>query len=308
MFTNLEERKIDLKFKEDYLYNGALRYPSIGMFVCPPDIPSEVFGTQLCFSLTNDINFTKCWGKPGMKLKSMIIDYTNSDYNLVKIREALTEYYKESEILDDGKIVIPEIYNVFDSESRPRHDNEEIQNLVENISRCIKKDEIRAIFIHGISGYYDEAFYDCMAKLKRLTVEHGACIIITHVVASVVYKDGENAMREPLSHKMIKASHLEASALMDWTWIVAPTSQNIIRSMERSRVGNIPNGVNLYANKLIQPNRFISLSNLKFSSQMQNSQSQQKQNWENIFYLYKGAAPVLFDVELTGETGTMGAM
>lgn len=306
MFTNLNERKVDLKFKEEYLYNGAMRYPSIGMFVCPPDIPAEVFGMQLCFSLTNDIDFTKLWGKPNMRLKSMVIDYTNSDYNFVKIREALNEYYKEV-LDDDKKIVLPEIYSVFDNDGPEKHGKEEIQNLVENITRSIQENDVRVVFIHGISGYYDDAFYDCVARLKRLTVQHGACIIITHVVASVRYKDTENAMREPLSHAMVKASHLEASALVDWTWFVAPTSKNIITSMERSRVGTIPTGVNLYANKLVQPNKFISLSNLKYSPQMQDSKTV-KQNWESIFYLYKGAAPVLIDVELTGETGTMGAM
>lgn len=295
MLFNLDSRKIGLKHKELYLYDGAIRYPSLGMFVCPPDIPAEVYGMQLCFSLANDLIFTKNWGTPGYKLNSVVMDFTNSDYNLVKIREALKEYYKDINDSDD-MLNVPALYNFSGAETNPRHGLEEIQNLIEGVMTIIRDEKANVIFINGISGYYDDNFYDCVSRLKKATVEHGACIIITHVVASVVYQqpvNGQSALREPLSHAMIRPGHLEASALMDWIWFVAPTTQSMIQEVSNSGIAAIPSGVNLYANKLVQPNKFISLSNLKFAQNF-------NKPWSSLFYFYKGPAPVLFDVELTG--------
>lgn len=292
MVFNLEGKEISLKHRELYLYGGAFRYPSIGMLVCPPDIPAEVFGMQLCFSMANDLMFTKNWGVPGYTLKSAIMDFTNSDYNLLKIRDALSEYY--ADINDtESDIVSPMLYSFSNIDGRSRHGNEEAQNLAESVRKLIREEKINVIFINGISGYYDDSFYDCISRLKKETVESGACIIVTHVIASVIYKNPrEEALREPLSHAMIRKGHLEAAALMDWSWFIAPATQSLIQEVSNSNISPVPPGAQLYANKLVQPNKFISLRNLK--------QSQGNHVWSSIFYLWKGPAPVLIDVELTG--------
>lgn len=310
MLTLVEPEKY-ITEKESYPYNGAFRFPSIGMIACPPEVPAEVLGIQLCFSMGNDLPFVN-WGVPGMSVTTAVVDFTNSHYAFAKIVETLRAYY-ESEAKKNirsigeklkGKVEVPDKIDIrlplmFRYETRDlpvRHMKDENLALISYLhDTIIEKYGATFIYIHGISGFYDEAFYDCIALMKAITVAKNACVILNHVISSKYYGDGRDSMREALSHQMIRKTHEEASALMDWSWFVAPATENMIRDVSNASIKRdsaISGNASFYINKFVQPNKCITPDD-----------KMPRPSTDRLFYTYKGVTPIFMELPLTRRNG-----
>lgn len=292
----VDESRTVMKREELYPFD-VFRFPSLGMLACPPEVPAEIFGMQLCFAMANNAPFLN-WGPPGITCKTAMIDFTASDYNILKIRASLVKYYEKlaADVAPDQgrpqKIESPRLFGYDCSKSECEFMREDNDAYIDYLSKLID-DGYDFIYVHGISGFYDKSFYNCVSRMKRLTVDKFACMIVNHVIASVVYnKDSEGALRGPLSHAMIRESHQEATAIMDWVWFVAPTTQGIIQSVSGSGISNMPAaGASLFANKIVWPNRHVSLGQ---------SRRDMHSPVNGLFYLYKSSAPILFSIQLKG--------
>lgn len=286
---------------EKYPFN-VFRFPSLGMLACPADVPAEIYGQHLCFSLGNNLPLFQ-WGIPELNLKSAVIDFTNADYNMLRIRAALHRYYKTlaQETKMEKPVVAPDIFSFEGETPRGEIEKENHADFLQYLEKLIEENGYRFIYLHGLSGYYDKCFYDCVSKIKRMTVKHESCMVISHVIASVIYnfdssnnESSMNVMRGPLSHTMIRPSHLEASAVMDWTWFIAPTTLNIIKRISQSDIvnGSQQSQAQYFANKIVCPNRYLSLGKSELGNRCPA---------QGLFYTFKNTSPIIFPVELTGS-------
>lgn len=295
--------------EENYPF-GVFRFPSLGMIACPPDVPAEIFGSQLCYAMANDFPFLG-WGNPGIAVKSAVIDFTGSAGPISRIMDTMRIYY-EDEVKKNMKAVqraaghpvsVPEHVETeapllfsFDTSDLPaRHSAPEALALAGYIRETlIDKYGVGFIYLHGVSGFYDDAFYQCAALLKSLAMTGRTCVIMNHVISSVVYDpESQDAMRGALSHSMIRKSHEEACALMDWTWFVAPGTQGVIRNIANTDIKLPPENSAFYINKISQPNKFL-------SGDMAQKTGQKGPN-SGLFYLYKPMAPILFEIQFEGK-------
>lgn len=289
MLLPLDIKASSMKAESHHLFS-KFRFPSLGMMAAPPEVPVEIIGNQLLFSLANDFNFLD-WGSPKMKYPSLFVDFTNSDHNIINIQHSIAQYYGQQLEKDPETFEKPLLYTVDTRKFPTQFGQEEIQDLIESIGSVIEKENIRCVFLYGASGFFNQSFYDFVSKLKRLTIEKNACIIITHVIANVMFERKDHdagSYREALSHSMIHDSHIEASAIFDWIWFSTISPLDIIKlNFDRSGTANSPAGSLLVVNKIIQRIDRIAVNGpVKSSSASTGAPS-------SLFAFYRGIAPVV---------------
>ena len=267
--------------EEDRNPFGKFRHPSLGMLACPPEIPSGTIGIQLLYCLENDFPFIG-WGEPGGRYKTAFIDFINDCGTVGYMQKAMRDYMQELD--PNRKNISNPLFLSYKNTSMSNDDPHNAITMVESLKDTIQKERLKIVFLHGISGYFRNSFFPLMAALKGLTMEEGTCVIITHVIASVVYGEPSPEMfRGPLSYKMVRDEHLESMGILDWSWFIAPATQASIQAVVKAapRVGAKNTNVSYYANKMIQ------------MSKQTDSSSQ------GLFYTYKQSkAPILLNVEL----------
>lgn len=297
MLKKIDDNLVESTVNEKYLFKNIFRVPSVGMLACPADIPAEIYGMQLCFAINNNIPFLD-WGKPGFKMRSAIVDLTHSDYNLLKIRKFLAYEYLPDILRKNNlpqEIDIPEIWSLDLATEAGKFREKAHDCFIEYMSKIISDNGFRFIYLHGLSGYYDESFYDCISRLKKISIDSEMSVIVNHVVATCIYdtQNKANILRAPLSHIMIHKSHLEASALMDWSWFVTPVTADFIASVHKKRPEDGASNANLYANKIIYPVRYV---------ERQSEDEEKNCPVKTIFYTCKYKGPVMIPLKLTSMT------
>lgn len=309
VFTPINDAEHPQKISCDYLFS-QIRTPSLGFVIASATISVKSLLLQFLFSISNNMSFLN-FPVSGIAGNVAFFDFTNSKYDLYHLAKAhafkVMEDRKASNI-ESSNISMPFMYNYTHRQEKSLLDYDEVDDIIVAIQDIVERNNIKCLFIHGLSIFCEESLLKLTIKLKDCITHklNYRCVIIMSIVAHTEYhsqvysmavpgKESSNIESPSVSYVLSNSFHNHVLSLSDWIWTIAEIDRQVLikekRAQIRERVKD-PSKNSYFVNKFTEQVHFLGIRPKGVPSGIDPYMF-------NHFYIWKGETPFFHPVEFS---------